>query len=136
LLKPLHVKDIKYWFNRSLADERKGQTKGYGVTIDRTISVLGGSPLNYDIHTPIIFNKAEFVKLQTWTQEHCVKSMYANRVQVDSVQMDDLKLSAPYTTGQIWDKISGRTFFSTGLLFDETIEVLQACYPYKSRWEK
>jgi hypothetical protein len=51
--------------------------------------------------------------------------------------MEDLKLNAPYSLGRIWEKLEGRTFFSTGnyAMTPDMIEVFETLYPNKSKWE-
>lgn len=139
LLKPLDVKDFKYWYDEPLKKLLDRNPKGYAGTIYNTLEIYPEA-LNFDIHTPIIFNKALFGSLFSSQQkEICVKSMYCNSpfVEGEKEQMPDLKLNMPHYKGKIEAKIKGRLFFSTGplVIHDEMIQVWNELYPEKSKYE-
>lgn len=145
LMRPLSCSDIKYWYDEPLPNLLNRNPKGYGATIRHTITNLeeaGRPDFNYDIHTPIIFNKQKFIdvneRLCKWDKEYLIKSLYCNHTSVEGTQMKDCKINSPLTPEKIKDHIAGRLFFSTGpvSLVGAMVQVFEEMYPEKSRWEK
>lgn len=136
LLKPLDISEIKYWHNGPLEDAKERGSGGYRRAVMDTIEKLNGG-LNYDIHTPIIYNKKHFLRLFTWQEELCVKSMYCNQMNVEGEFMTDCKLNFPYSKTAIEEKLKDRLFFSTGhfVMIDEMLEVFNELYPNPSKYE-
>jgi len=138
LNQPLQVSDIKYWNNGWLANEyARGLSSRYGEAVKRTLDFIPDA-LNYDIHTPIIYNKARFRTLFTGKEnEICIKSYYCNSLQLDGVFMDDCKIDQLMSKEGIYDRITGKMFFSTGSngVREPMKQVLEELYPVKSRWE-
>jgi hypothetical protein len=129
--------EIKYWHDGDLQRAHDRARGLYQKALKNTIDI--GCKLNYDIHTPIVFNKEKFreVMKAPWgpDREFCVKSLYCKGMKGE--YMEDLKLNAPYPLNRIWEKLEGRTFFSTGnyAMTPDMIEVLETLYPEPSRWE-
>ncbi len=138
LLQPLQVSDIKYWHNGLLADElHRGLSARYREAVNNTLKFQSG--LNFDIHTPIIYNKAQFRKLfSNKTEEVCIKSYYCNALKIEGEKMDDCKIDQLLSKEAIKERIKDRLFFSTGSNgFREPMkELLQEMFPVPSRWEK
>lgn len=148
LLKPLNTKDFKRWYDTTLTEAHKKATKGYKKAIENTLSILISDTnytpkRNYDIHTPVIFNKNLFHYLNPgdhWKVELVVKSFYCNvafDLSLDE-QMDDLKINDIGLTREIILKvIRDRLLFSIGerALESPMIEVLEELYPLKSKYE-
>jgi hypothetical protein len=129
--------EIKYWHNGPIQKAHDRARGLYQIALKNTIDI--GCKLNYDIHTPIVFNKEKFKEVMKapWGpgREFCVKSLYCKGVEGE--YMEDLKLNAPFGLNRIWEKLEGRTFFSTGnyAMTPEMIEVFETLYPNKSKWE-
>jgi len=138
LLQPLQVSDIKYWNNGWLANEyARGLSSRYSETVQRTLGFMPDA-LNFDIHTPIIYNKAKFKTLFTGKEnEICIKSYYCNSLQLDGVFMGDCKIDQLLSKEGIYSHIDGKLFFSTGsnAIREPMKLVLEELYPVKSRWE-
>jgi hypothetical protein len=139
LLQPLQVSDIKYWNNGWLANEyARGLSSRYGEAVKRTLDFIPDA-LNYDIHTPIIYNKAKFRTLFSGKEnEICIKSYYCNALQLDGEFMEDCKIDQLLSKEGIYNHISGKMFFSTSsnAIREPMKLVLEELYPVKSRWEK
>jgi hypothetical protein len=138
LLQPLQVSDIKYWNNGWLANEfNRGLSSRYSEAVKRTLDFIPDA-LNFDIHTPIIYNKAKFRTLFTGKEnEICIKSYYCNSLQLDGEFMDDCKIDQLLSKEGIYEVINGKMFFSTGSngIREPMKIVLEELYPNKSRWE-
>lgn len=139
LLKPLTISEIKYWHNGLLIHELERRIGGrYRLVIQNTFELLGnGYPNNYDIHTPIIYNKSKFKELfQGLQKEVCIKSVYANQAEVQSEYMDDFKMDGDFWEDQIREKIKDKLFLSTGTcLCTSMVKVLGELFPNKSNFE-
>lgn len=140
LLKPLGVSEIKYWHNGPLA-QRLGHV--YNRELLKTQMTLKYLQTvfevnNYDVHTPIVFNKSHFKHIfKNLTEEICIKSYYANNTDLNgnSEFMEDCKIVGHFSKEEVRQKIAGRLFFSTNAICNETIEVLEELFPEKSRFE-
>ena len=138
LLQPLQVHQFKYWHNGLLADElNRGLSMRYREAVNNTLKFQSG--LNFDIHTPIVYNKAQFRKLFLNKQEEiCIKSYYCNSLKITGEYMEDCKIDTLISKEAIQDRIKDRLFFSTGsnAIREPMKEFLQEAFPNKSRWEK
>jgi len=139
LIKSIHVNDIKYWYEGTLEQvQQKGVYARYGEAIKNTLQ-LNPMALNFDIHTPIIYNKAKFQLLfANMENEVCIKSHYCNSFKVQGEVMPDLKIDRLVCKEVIKELIAHRTFFSIGSngLKQPMIDTLNELYPEKSQWEK
>jgi len=135
---PIQVSDFKYWHNGLLADElNRGLSMRYREAVNNTLKFQSG--LNFDIHTPIIYNKAQFRKLfLNKTEEVCIKSYYCNTLRIEGEYMEDCKIDSLLSEEAIKERIKDRLFFSTGsnAIREPMKRVLQEMFPVKSRWEK
>ncbi len=138
LIKQSKVSDIKWFHNGLLSDElHRGLSARYREAVNNTIQFQSG--YNFDIHTPIIFNKAQFRKLFTnKTEEVCIKSYYCNALGIQGEYMTDCKIDQLLSKEAIKELIKDRLFFSTGSngVREPMKELLQEMFPNKSRWEK
>lgn len=114
----------------------------------RTLHALGYDTKNFDIHTPIIYNKNTFLDIMPkygWgtSTGFTVKSLYCNTLRIQGERSRDYKLGGQgdqYTVESIKDIIKDSVVWSIG---NRTIkggegvqEVLNELYPIKSKWEK
>lgn len=78
----------------------------------------GHTTYNYDIHTPIIYNKKNFleaIKQYPWDQDETgflVKSMYGNTLNLGYHPYPDCKLKTEMNRMEIEDRVNGRWVFS------------------------
>lgn len=145
LLKPLHVSEIKYWHSGPLA--RRNVYNRERIKQENTLEFFSAElhphVCNYDIHTPIIFNKQLFKEIFTpQQQELCIKSLYCNLMPIDINKdynkfefMEDCKIVGHFSKEEVKKKIEGRLFFSTNAICNETVEVLEELFPEKSKFE-
>jgi len=143
LLKPLDVTEIKPWHGETLTLTLRRARSAYWMAVKETIEYFPETePLDFDIHTPCIFNKDLFRQINTddaWFKEKCLKSLYFNSIECEPVFMKDLKINTTDATKPvIYRAIEGRLFFSTGpiAMQEDLLQVFDELYPVKSRWEK
>lgn len=108
----------------------------------RTLHALGYRTNNFDIHSPIIYNKSKFLYAMDrydWTPKYTfvVKSLYANTLGIDGVKEFDCKLNANMVAEEIYRYINDKKFFSIGdkAVCDQMTLVLDSLYPTPSKWE-
>lgn len=136
LLQPLKSFQLKYYYEKTTEwhfEKRQGK---YKETIANT------KPGNfYDVHTPIIYNKAIFkntVGKLDWGKEYVIKSSYCNCLSfLDKEEIEDCKIEFDYPEEKIKELITDRMFFSTGdyALGVGMRKVLNELYPNKSSFE-
>lgn len=128
-----------------LLETRIHQGDGYRQSILNTITALqrrGKRTLNYDLHCPIIYNKAKFIEIMQdvdWSVSngYVIKSLYANMVGVENQFMSDNKINSDITDKEFEKIISTRHIFSIGErgLTDELKGRIEKLYPTKSKFE-
>lgn len=137
LLKPLEVKDIKYWYDGTIAENEakaKGRYKRYLIN---TGFQIGGGALYFDTHTPIVYSRTYLHHILEWfkTRPLLLKSIYGAEFADNCEEMPDCKFSEPYTKDILY-QIKDKLFFSIGPGVDDTIvEILEELYPEKSKLE-
>ncbi len=138
ILQPLQVHQIKYWHNGLLSDElNRGLSVRYREAVVNTLQFMSG--YNFDIHTPIIYNKSQFRKLfLNKTEEVCIKSYYCNALRIEGERMEDCKIDQLLSKEAIKERIKDKLFFSTGsnAIREPMKQFLEETFPNKSRWEK
>lgn len=98
---------------------------------------------NYDVHCPIVYNKARFsqmFELYDWEVNYgyVVKSMYCNTFKVEGIKTDDFKLNSPMSVSQLQAINNTREFFSIGDkgINEDLKTYLEILFPEKSQYEK
>lgn len=144
LLDDLDICEIYNWYDGRLK-ETAGKSHGvrYLETIKATIDIIPDT-LNYDIHTPCIYNKEIFKLLfGNKTEEICIKSYYfnyyvANYHVIKHEYMKDLKINTLLSKEAIKVLIKDRLFFSTSTngMKKPMIDLMNELYANKSQWEK
>lgn len=139
LLKPLDVSQIKAWHNGPLSNELKRSHSGYRQTVQNTLNFWEEDYqphiLNFDIHTPCVFNKEAFKYINTpdiWQREMCIKSLYFNYLNEPGEFMADLKINqSGLSKEKILAAIGDRLFLSTGPMAMEPplTEILETLFP-------
>lgn len=99
-----------------------GQLKGrkfhgnYGRAIWNTSKELPGG-LYYDLHMPMKMKADSYKEIMSrydWSKEYVVRSLYANNLQVEGVQISDCKVRDHMRRNAIEVYIKDRTFLSVG----------------------
>lgn len=138
LLKPMNVGLIDAWYDGFLKDTvNKNHGARYKETIANTLQIIPDT-LNYDIHTPCIYNKGTFSYLfEKKTEEICIKSSYFHRYSINDTYMKDFKINQLLSKEAIKELIKDRLFLSTSTngMKKPMIELLSELYPNKSQWE-
>jgi len=109
----------------------------------RRYLITNGLPAKmFDTHTPILYNKHEFLKLNSidWGKMYGygIKSLYANSLKIEGTFEKDGKLfPSEENANRIKGKIYGLPCFSTSPVVPPTQrQIITDLYPNKSRWEK
>lgn len=106
----------------------------YYFKVERTYQLLLKNNLptiHYDIHRPIVFNKAEFLEMAAFFHpegELIMKSCYGNYWKLEAEQADDVKVSAKYKD-QLEKHLRGADMFS---IYDSLCGM--ELYNYLERW--
>lgn len=119
ILKPVDAREIPP-YNKGRLMEKYNLWTSYSRLLEKTHKFLRAASLDithFDIHTPIIYNKAKFQQMAQffkWKQGVVIKSLYGNFHQLDSSHlMEDLKIKQPLALDRINALTTGRTFLST-----------------------
>lgn len=139
LNKPLHVSDIKYWYDGLLKNVTQNGTMGsiYLEAIANTVQMIPEG-VHYDLHVPIIYDKNKFKSLfSNRAEEFIIKSYYCNCVGVEGVYMKDFKINQLASKEFIHDLTKDRVFntTSTNGMKKPMIELLNELYPEPSKFE-
>lgn len=123
-LKPLEITTLPYYYSGDLdlAYKRKRKVGSYKNAIENTKIALEErmfATYYFDIHTPIIYNKAKFINVMSqydWSRpkwEFVIKSLYCNTLMIPGVHFPDMMIGYPPTgKGQVYDSIINRPFFA------------------------
>src|SRR5262249_17535537 len=118
------------------------RTDNYGRRVKNTIWALAGrSTMNFDTHTPIIFNKNTYLKtvVHAWESvmqctpttnrdQFIVKSLYGNQAVIPYIYQKDCKVAHPHQIDQ--------PIFSTYPRLTKGMkDFLQKMYPEPSKYE-
>ncbi len=146
-LQDIDITTIPYWSNGFLlhAFQRLQAGNTYRISLKNTWLTLNKAQkadFNFDVHTPIIYNKHKLKALQQydWTLPYglVIKSLYCNHHQISPVTIDDLKINAFHSVIEIFEMLKNRSVFSVGDggLNDALKTLLAEKYPNPSLWEK
>ena len=147
-LAPTAVLDIPNWRGRTLAQLATGinprnHWRDAVLTTDLVLTVRGLTNWNFDVHFPMLMEKALFPKVMDeydWKGTHrgfVVKSLYANTVGLTGPMIQDVKLTSNFTLEETVRRIKGKPWFSLGSHRPDIRmrELLAALYPVSSPWE-
>lgn len=138
---------VPYYAGSTLTQlARNTKTKNnYITSVMNTIDALRLHKLpelNFDIHTPIIYDKRLFVatmSLYSWDKRggYVVKSLYGNTLGLSPVNLPDVKIRHDMPLYAIVEQLRGRPWWSVGDrgLTEKMRALLQELYPEKSRFE-
>lgn len=145
ITKPIEADNYPFYYKGSCYESMKINKGKYRATMNHTKNLLerrGFKDMNADIHTPIIYNKTEF--LNTFEPEHFetkwgygIKSLYCAFNRKDMTFMDDCKIGKKHSKEEIHEMVKDRHVFScTDVGFKYGIkEYLEELYPEKSKYE-
>jgi hypothetical protein len=135
LLKPLHVNNIKNWYEGDLS-KALGEAHGkYHGAINNTLKAFGNIRY-FDIHTPCVYDKEGIEKIfkLNWG-DYIIKSIFFK--DKEGEEMKDCKIDRPISREAIRERIKDRLFFSTGAngFKQQMKDFLNEQFPNKSRYE-
>lgn len=146
-LAPAHADNIPNWASNQLAALANSIRPGnnYKQAVLNTVQALterGHPQWNFDIHTPIIYDREKFPKIMAmydWIKPRgfVVKSLYANTLHLDPVYLTDVKINQPNALVETVRILKGRPWWSTGPrgLDVKLKELFAELYPTKSKFE-
>ena len=137
LLKPLHIDDIKNWYQGTLKDALNNATGKYYTAIKNTLDHFGDVRY-FDTHFPCIFTREQIqrvFRLEWGDKEFVIKT--AALCDQEGEEITDCKINHPMSKMAIEDRIKDRTFFSTGAngMRMQMMILLNELFPDKSRYE-
>ena len=146
LLNEIDIENYPYYYKGSCYGSMLKNSSSYRKTMHHTKKLLerrGFEDINADIHTPIIFNKKEF--LSTFEPEHWltpwgygVKSLYCAFNRKPMTFMEDLKIHKKLSLQEIEALVEGRHMVSCtdAPLKAGLGELLELRFPDKSSYER
>lgn len=144
---PQQADEIPYWHGGSL--ERTANSVKPGnhwrdavLNTHKVLKERGLTTDNFDLHYPMIFNKVFYpptMDSYNWKEPrgYVVKSLYANSLKIKGVRSPDLKINDRLSYGSIFQRLSGRKWYSIGNggLSGDFKKFLLAFYPEPSKYE-
>jgi hypothetical protein len=135
------------WVDLGALAKSVGRGNPWKVSVQNTADALTSQGLtswNFDIHTPIIFDKDQYPEIMDrydWRgtdRGFVVKSLYANTLGLAPTMISDVKLNDRYELPVLVDKLRGRPWFSigNGALSQRFKNFLSELYPKPSPWER
>jgi hypothetical protein len=128
----------------TLEDSLKRYTnhQTYRNTLSNTFHQLNNSGLDFDTHSPIVFQKDIFLRTVptvNWSRPwgYGIKSLYCNMAGVTGEKRTDLKIKQSWSKENISGFLLNHPYFSLDdrALNNQMIKVLQELYPQKSKYE-
>jgi hypothetical protein len=145
LTKPEHAPYYPNYYSGSVQEawEKKNINMIYRGAIKNTLSAFHDREQKYfDIHTPIIYNKDNFLEMMErhdWNMEFSfiVKSLYGNRFRISATSLKDCKIDHVYPREEILERIKNRPCFSVGDrgLTATMKDIIEKMFPEKSQYE-
>lgn len=138
LLKPLHVNEIKNWYEGTLKEALAEARGVYYEAVKNTCDHFGGDNRHYDVHTPCIFTNEQIrmvLNLQWGKWDYIIKSAAFHKEEGE--EMKDLKIKIAVSKEAIEHLTKDRLFLSTGAAgFKQQMkEFLNERFPNKSKYE-
>lgn len=144
ILKKFDATTFPYFYSKTIEEYIASRPRDpYGIRVRNMLDHLkkGGYPENYyDVHTPILYNKAAFLKHVTdsldWNVNqagakhgYVIKSIYANKMNVKPVKYMDQKSNIPPAP-------SVQVFSSLPHMRESVKRFLYERFPVMSRFER
>lgn len=146
IIEDIDAENYPFYYKGTCYQSMVANQSFYRATMNHTRKLLerrGFEDINADTHTPIIYNKHEF--LTTFEPEHWetkygygIKSIYCAFNKKPMTYMEDCKLGKRYTKKQVSDLVKDRHVFScTDAPMKYGLgEWLEEKFPQKSSYEK
>lgn len=151
ITKDVDAENYPYLYSQTLDEKVRGRGgknnwRGagdpYTISMNNTRKVLSGHPQKYfDIHTPIIYNKAEFLRVMSlvdWNvgMGYVIKSLYANFLNIEGEKGGDIKIASS-SYKDIKKRIEGVSVFSVSDSANGVglKHLMNELYPAKSKYE-
>lgn len=138
---PMDADTFPYFHKGPLANSLKNRTD-YLYTVKNTLMRIGGDAKDFDIHTPIRYDKNAFIDTMThfdWEVPHgyCIKSIYCATTGITGQQLDEGKFYQSKSMEQLQHWFSSHPIVSVG---DECLghfvkEYLDILFQTKSKYE-
>lgn len=127
------IKDIPYYYDKTLSDRVKdiaGSDYAKGLEkASQSLTEAHAGTLNFELHTPIVFNKEKLLKvLEKYPNTPARRSYYCNLNNIKGIQRKDVKLYGNATP-------TNTTFLSTHGETPEHMEFLANKFSEKSEFE-
>lgn len=137
LLQDFDLPNFPNYYKGTLEDYKFKNNGWYLADLLWTQGKIGNNALNFDTHTPIIYNKTRF-KERLGNVEPVgilIKSMYAHGL--EGTKEPDAKLYRRHTMREIEYKTQSAPCFSIcdRAINEDLMKFLNYLYPKKSRWE-
>ncbi len=141
---PTVASELPAYRGRRLLDLARQLPAGnYRLAMENThrhLQARGLETWNFDVHTPILVDRARFAEVMTgydWRERFVMKSLYANSVGLAGTPYTDVKLVRAHAMGELVTMLRGRAWWSYGPtgLGANLKGLLAALYPNPSPWE-
>lgn len=148
ILQPFNAGHLPFYHKGLITSEMNMPmlNHGYKQTLLNTYKTLkkeSHSVYNFDIHTPVIYNKKLFeiiFNMYNWDIEYSygVKSIYCNTMGFFGLQLEDCKILKRTDIEILQETIKNKKFFSISdsAIGDSLGQLLNNLFPEKSRYEK
>ncbi len=148
LMQDFSAPNFPFFYKSDLRESSKRMRSGnrYKKAIDNAYRVLkscGHDTKSFDTHTPMIYNKKNFIRVMPgydWNAKisFVVKSMYANSLNIEGIREPDCKINNQIDSLEIKELICSRKVFSMGdgAIGTKMLTVLEELYPIASKYEK
>lgn len=141
LTRPLHVRDMKYWYEGTLEDALFRTNGNYRGLIQNTACKITDKAKYYDVHTPIVYSRSGIDTIAAqydWKQGYIIKSLYVHHTKrrMPHEPYKDCKIME--MCGDIPKQVNGSMFFSNSpeAINERMVEYWDSLYPEKSQYEK
>lgn len=149
LISEFHLRSYPYYSKGDLASGAAHATAaGYKRALENTLNALRNASKptrSYEVHVPIIYNKAKFISLSDWWNMSAhtpfgfvARSIYVNALGLSGPTITDMKIRQCAGPEDVARIVRGRNVFS---IADSAVgkgvaEYLNKMYPSKSKFEK
>jgi hypothetical protein len=147
-LADMNAEEMPNWRGGSLEElgQRLPHSHHYGQAVRNTghfLTVIAASTWNFDVHTPIVYDKELFPKVlglvnwDAYLRGFVIKSLYANFLELPHEYLRDLKLTRRHSFTELVGQLRGRPWWSIGpsAINSNLQRLLAELYPNPSEFE-
>lgn len=148
--KSVDIEKYPYYYKREIpANYKVNNFYTNALTFTRNLLLKLGKPIkDFDIHTPIIYNRQKFYEMEKIVKQNfnfnnpksvgvAVRSLYCNFHNIEGELKADLKISENLTELKIEQTLKNESVFSiANAIYNNMMKYLAKTYPQKSKWEK